>query len=71
MSTDPIIRYDDDDETLDEFVAHDVKTVHLEAMGRASWWIGVELHDGRTWHINVGAHNDRAKAFAVVDQVDR
>lgn len=69
--SEPIIRYAEMPEgrEFDEFIARDVKSVHVEAMGSVSWWIGVELHDGRMWHINLGAVNDRAKAFAVCEEV--
>lgn len=70
MSADPIIRYakliGDDDETFDEFIANNA-TIHIEAMGRCSWWIGVTLADGRSWMLNLGAVNDRAKPFAICE----
>lgn len=31
---------------LDEFVAQDVKFVHLEQMDVNSWWLGVTFQDG-------------------------
>jgi hypothetical protein len=69
-SSDPIIRYADlgNGPEFDEFIAHNA-TVHVEAMGRTSWWIGVDLPDGRTWHINLGAMNERAKFYARCDDV--
>lgn len=68
---DPIIRYADlggTEPEFDEFIAKNA-TVHLEAMGATSWWIGVTLSDGRNWHINLGALNERAKFFAVCEEV--
>lgn len=66
----PIIRYVDlgSGDELDEFIAHDA-TVHIEAMGRTSWWIGVTLADGRIWHINLGAVNERAAFYANCEEV--
>lgn len=65
----PTIRYAKiaGEEVFDEFIAHNA-TIHLEAMGNASWWIGVEI-DGRMWHINIGAHNDRVKSYAVCEEI--
>lgn len=71
MNENPIIRYAQmhDGETFDEFIATDA-TVHIEAMGPASWWIGVTVDD-RMWHINLGAENVRAKSFAVCEEMSR
>lgn len=54
-------------EEFDEFVAHNA-TVHFEAMGQASWWIGVDLPDGRHFAINCGAVNPRAKGYAICEE---
>lgn len=62
---DPIIRLNDDG-TLDEFVA--TGTIHFEAMDDSQWWIGVDLPDGRTFHIRCGAVNQRAKGYAYVEE---
>lgn len=67
---DPIIRYatlDNGETEFDEFVAHNA-TVHVEAMGETSWWIGVTLPDGRSWAINLGAVNPRAKFYAICEE---
>lgn len=39
-------------------------------MSKTSWWIGITAADGRKWHINCGAHNDRAKTYAYVEEDD-
>lgn len=68
--SEPIVRYADygsDALEFDEFIAHNA-TVHVEAMGPTSWWIGVTLADGRMWHINLGAHNKQAKFFAICEE---
>jgi hypothetical protein len=68
--SEPIIRYaelDDGTEEFDEFIAHNA-TVHFEAMDDAQWWIGVTLPDGRSWSINCGARNSRAKGYAICEE---
>jgi hypothetical protein len=61
----PIVQADDG--VLDEFVAFDVKYVHFEAMSDNTWWIGIAMKDGTEWHIDCGATNPRAKAFAFAE----
>jgi hypothetical protein len=65
VSKDPIIRYDDPSigGQLDEFIAYNA-TVHFEAMGDSQFWIGITLADGRSWMLNCGAVNPRAKGYA-------
>lgn len=54
---------------LDEFIAENVD-IHYEAMRNSQFWIGITCRDtGRTWHINVGAVNSRAKGYAMVEEV--
>ena len=53
----------DDDGSLDEFAA-DNATVHFERVDACSWWMCVDLPNGDSWHINVGAVNPRVKGFA-------
>lgn len=66
----PVIRYADmpNGPEFDEFIAENCR-VHFEVMGQASWWMQVDLPDGRSWHINVGAMNQRVKSYARCDQV--
>lgn len=49
---------------MDEFIATDVRCMHLEQMGHAQWWIGVELNNGEFWHVNIGAKNHRVHGYA-------
>lgn len=54
--TDPtgaILRTNDDG-TLDEFIAEHA-SVHLEQMDTGHWWLGVQLPDGRFYHLNLTA----------------
>lgn len=76
MSDDPIIRIlgpDDctcpnDHPELDEFIASNV-WVHFEAMGPAQFWISIEdPESGRSWQINCGAVNNRAKGYSMVEE---
>jgi hypothetical protein len=59
----------DDDGTLDDFAASDVKGVHFEALDQSQWYLTVELNDGAIWQLNFGACNDRAKGYAFAEQV--
>lgn len=40
------------DGSIDEIVAN-AKFFHIEQMGATHWWIGVDLPDGRLWHVNL------------------
>jgi len=64
----PIIRYADTPTgpEFDEFIAHNAR-IHLEAMGDAQWWIGIEV-GGRMWHINIGAKSPQAKGYAICEE---
>lgn len=63
MSANPRIQLDDDG-TLDDFRATDVKLVHFEAIGESQWYLTVELNDGRVWQLDFGARNSSAKGYA-------
>lgn len=53
---------------LDEFVANAVN-VHFEAMSQSQFWIGIDdPATGRSWAINCGATNGRAKGYAFVEE---
>lgn len=45
----------DPDGALDEVVADDVKSFHLEQLDVGSWWIGLDHHDGTRTHIHLSA----------------
>ncbi|MBM4592355.1 hypothetical protein [Prescottella equi] len=58
-------------EEFEEFVANGVN-VHFEAMGQNAWWIGItDPKTGRSWHINCGSVNERAKGYARCEEVTR
>jgi hypothetical protein len=59
----------DDDGTLDDFMAQDVKMVHFEALDQSQWYLTVELASGEVWQLKFGACNDRAKGYAFAEQV--
>lgn len=48
---------------LDEIVAKGVVSFHLEEMDQSQWWIGLELANGESWMVNLGAVNPRAKGY--------
>lgn len=52
---------------LDEFIADNV-SIHFEAMDTAQWWIGVTAADGRSWSINCGAVNRRARGYSMCEE---
>jgi hypothetical protein len=52
------------EETLDDFLALDVHSVHLEALDDCSWYCNVWLNNGDLWQINLGSVTGRAKGFA-------
>lgn len=42
-----------DDGTIDEIVADEIASMHVEQMSAGHWWIGLTLRDGREWHLNL------------------
>lgn len=59
----------DEDGTLDDFAATDVELVHFEAIDDTAWYATIQLYDGRTWQLNFGAHNPRARGYARAEQI--
>lgn len=59
----------DEDGTLDDFCATDVRLVHFEALDKAAWYATVELAGGEVWQLNFGARNSRAKGYARAERV--
>lgn len=53
-----------DDGTLDEIVAHDVRLFHLEQQDDGAWWIGVDAADGQHYMINL---ESRGRIVAMVE----
>ena len=45
--------------------------VHIEAMSNNSWLAIIRLHDGETWHVQMGARNPRAAAYAYAERTDQ
>lgn len=41
-----------DDGSLDEIVAH-ACDLHLEQMADGHWWMGIQTHDGKSYHLNL------------------
>ena len=50
------------DGELDEFVADDVASIHLERMDDGHWWLGVTHQDGAETHINLSTKRGAAVA---------
>lgn len=65
----PVRFRSDNDGTLDDFCAYDVKFVHFEATDQSQWYATVELNSGEVWQLRFGARNDRAKGYAFAEQV--
>ena len=75
--SDPIIRINTDADCtcpnqhpeLDEFIANGVN-IHFEMMGLAQFWMSVtDPHTRRSWHLNFGAVNNRARGYSMVEEV--
>lgn len=52
-----------DDQTIDEIVARDVRSLHIEQMDDGLWWMGVEREDGVRLMVNF--HTKRNAAIAL------
>lgn len=68
----PEIGWDEppDDDTLDEFIAHDVAQVHFEALDDCRWYANIKLADGQLWTLNFGSVSGRARGYANAEQVE-
>lgn len=56
---------------LDEFVADGVN-IHFEMMDSAQFWMRVEdPASGRSWHLNFGAVNPRARGYSLIEEDQR
>ena len=68
----PRIGWDEppDDETLDDFVATDVKSVHFEALDDCRWYANIELNDGQLWTLNFGSVSGRARGYANAELIE-
>jgi hypothetical protein len=45
----------------DEIVLEDVKLFHLENMNESAYWCGIQLNDGRYFHLNI--HGDNLRLY--------
>lgn len=59
-----------DDDTLDEFFATDVESVHFEALDDCRWYANVKMRDGQLWTLNFGSVSGRARGYANAEQVE-
>lgn len=59
----------DEDGTLDDFAAEDVKLVHFEALDDTRWYATITLASGEMWQLNFGARDPRARGYARAEQV--
>lgn len=68
----PYLGWDEppDDANLDEFIAHNVKAVHFEALADCAWYANVYMADGQVWTLNFGSVTGRAKGYANAEQVE-
>ena len=46
-------------ENPDEIVLRNVQMFHLESMNERTLWIGVYGEDGKIYHLNISAKDDR------------
>ena len=50
-------------ENPDEIVLEDVKMFHLESMNERALWIGVYGKDGKIYHLNISADDDKLRYY--------
>ena len=61
----PVIRPREDG-TLDEVVVSHPAVVHLEQMDEGSWWLGIDLVDGRRVTVNLSTKRN-ARVYGMAD----
>jgi hypothetical protein len=68
----PRISWDEppDDETLDDFMARDVKWVHFEALDECRWCANIKLANGQLWTLTFGSITGRARGYASAERVE-
>lgn len=49
-----------DDGSIDEIVAKNVATLHIEQMSADGWFMGLDMADGSYWQFWLGARNNRS-----------
>jgi hypothetical protein len=69
MPDNPRVSFDEPPygENLDDFLATDVHSVHLEALDNCAWYCNVWLNNGDLWQLNFGSVTGRAKGYANAD----
>ena len=50
-------------ENPDEIVLEEVKMFHLESMNERTLWIGVYGEDGKIYHLNISADDDKLRYY--------
>ena len=50
-------------ENPDEIVLEDVKMFHLESMNERALWIGVYTQNGKIYHLNISAKDDKLRYY--------
>jgi hypothetical protein len=58
----------DDDGTVNEFFARDVRLVHVKALDQSQWHITLELANGDIWQAHFGASHPQAKVYAFIER---
>jgi hypothetical protein len=58
----------DDDGTVNEFFARDVRLVHFKALDQSQWHITLELANGDIWQAHFGASHPQAKGYAFIER---
>lgn len=58
----------DDDGTVNEFFARDVRLVHFKALDQSQWHITLELANGDVWQAHFGASHPEAKGYAFIER---
>jgi hypothetical protein len=67
--TEPGVRVNrDDDGTVNEFFARDVRQVHFKALDQSQWHITLELANGDIWQAHFGASHPEAKGYAFIER---
>jgi hypothetical protein len=67
--TEPGVRVNrDDDGTVDEFFARDVRMVRFKALDQSQWYVTLELANGDIWQAHFGASHPDAKGYAFIER---
>jgi hypothetical protein len=67
--TEPGVRVNrDDDGTVNEFFARDVRQVHFKSLDQSQWHITLELANGDIWQAHFGASHPEANGYAFIER---